>query len=187
MLSRDPTLPTNEVAQATSPLRLGPFNQDGHLLLYNDSSTQRISAARIRDDRSVSPLGGLLCTTNSLRTIRTAHVGATDLVALAAQGEVPPSCLPTETTRKTLLVIQNAPRAPGQMNNAGFTALLVDPESGVITSRLDIPLDVPLLDSPAAPEIITSSDKKQALLGFFAQPLGFGGRDYVARIDCVGP
>lgn len=87
----------------------------------------------------------------------------------------------------SLLVVVDAPRTPGDMGSAGFDAMLVDPTSGVVTSRLSIPLDGPLVDSPTPPVLVRSSAGDEALLGFFAQPLGTGGRDYVARIDCVGP
>jgi len=86
-----------------------------------------------------------------------------------------------------LLVIMDSERTIGDMSStAGLTAILVDP-SGAVVSRLDVPLDVPLLDSPEMPAIVTSADGKQALLGFFTQPTGKGGRDYLARIDCVDP
>jgi hypothetical protein len=86
-----------------------------------------------------------------------------------------------------LLIIEDAPHVPGQMNQAGLRAELADPTTGAVFQLLDIPLPTSLVDSPEAPAIVTNAAGNEALLGFFAQPTGNGGRDWVARLDCVRP
>lgn len=83
-----------------------------------------------------------------------------------------------------LLVVGDAPHTPGNMDTSGLRARLVDPASGAVMTTLDVPLPSPGVDSPEAPTIVTSPDGTEALLGFFVQPVGTGGRDFIARLDC---
>jgi hypothetical protein len=83
-----------------------------------------------------------------------------------------------------LLVVGDAPHTPGIMDTSGLRARLVDPDSGAVMTTLDLPLPSPGVDSPEAPTIVTSPDGTEALFGFFVQPVGTGGRDFVARLDC---